>query len=203
MPDVLPALANRRARRAFDPRAVPVEIQRTLWEAVSLAPSHANGQPVRLVAAEGPVAREALFKALSEGNRQWAGAAPLLVAVLANPHHDFEAPNRDGSTRELWPLHTGIAVGNLLAQATELELVAHPMAGFDEAAVREALGIPQNVRVATVVAIGYPGDLADLVPDLRAREDAPRKRLPIENLVSIDRWDERQAVSARSPKEKK
>ena len=203
MPDVLPALANRRARRAFDPRAVPVEIQRTLWEAVSLAPSHGNGQPTRLVAAAGPAAREALFQALSEGNRQWAGAAPLLVAVLANPQHDFEAPNRDGSRRELWPLHTGIAVGNLLAQATELELVAHPMAGFDEAAVREALGIPQNVRVATVVAIGYPGDLADLVPDLRAREDAPRKRLPIENLVSIDRWDERQAVSARSPKEKK
>ena len=203
MPEVLPALANRRARRAFDPRAVPVEIQRTLWEAVSLAPSHGNGQPVRLVAAEGPVARAALFKALSEGNRQWAGAAPLLVAVLANPQHDFEAPNRDGTTRALWPLHTGIAVGNLLAQATELELVAHPMAGFDEAAVREALGIPQNVRVATVVAIGYPGNLADLVPDLRAREDAPRKRLPIENLVSIDRWDERQAVSARSPKEKK
>ena len=144
-----------------------------------------------------------LFAALSDGNREWAGAATLLVAVLANPEHDFEAPNRDGSTRVLWPLHAGIAVGNLLAQATALGLVAHPMAGFDETAVREALRVPGGVRVATVVAVGSPGEVADLVSDLQARESAPRKRLAIENLVAVDRWDERQGVSARSLREKR
>ena len=198
MREVIDAIRLRRARRAFESRAVPAEVQATLWEAVSLAPSHGNNQPVRLVVAQGPEPHEALVCALSDGNRGWAGAAPLLVAVLVDPAHDVAAPNRDGSSRELWPMHAGIALGNLLAQATAMGLIAHPLAGFDEAAVKEALGIPDGVRVATVVAIGYQGAAASLVADLQQRETAARKRLPMEYVVSIDHWDARQAVSARA-----
>jgi nitroreductase len=196
MSEMLHALTARRARRAYDSRAVPIAVQERLWKAVSLAPSHGNTQPTRLLVAETPETRESLFRALSEGNRSWAGAAPLLVAIVANPAHDTVQTNSDGSERELWALHVGIALGNLLAQATEDGLVAHPMAGFDEPAVRACFALPPSIRVASVVAIGYPGDPASLPEDLRARETMEQDRLPLENLAG-GHWHEGLAMSAR------
>jgi len=197
MADLLPALAGRRASRAFDPRAVEEAAQEVLWRAVSVAPSHGNAQPTRIVVARSAGARSALLAALSDGNRNWAPAAPLLFALCANPYNDFSLTNSDGSTRELYALHAGIALGNLMAQATEIGLIAHPMAGFDEPAVRTALAIPDDVRVLSVVAAGYPGRAESLPEDLAAREGRPQERLPLENLIAYDRWDDRQTPSAR------
>jgi nitroreductase len=197
MPGLLPALSHRRALRAFDPRPVPPEVQEILWQAVSLAPSHGNTQPARIVIAESADARAKVVAALSEGNRSWAPAAPLLFALLANPDHSPSQPNSDGSFREFWAFNMGIATGSLLAQATELGLTAHPMAGFDEPAARAALGVPGNVRVAAIVAIGYPGSPESLPPDLQAKETAPQERIPLANLVAKDRWSEAQEPSAR------
>jgi len=200
MPEILEALAARRARRAYDPRPVPAGVQELLWRAVSLAPSHGNTQPARLLVAgtaeTTAETKEALFRALSEGNQSWAGTAPLLVALAVDPAHDLTGKNRDGSERELWALHAGIALGNLLAQATALGLVAHPMAGFDEPSVRAVFGIPPEVRVLSVVAIGYPGDPESLPEDLRARETAEQDRLPLEKLVGTY-WNDDLGVSAR------
>jgi nitroreductase len=197
MPDLIPALRDRRARRAFAPDRVPADVQQALWRAVSLAPSHGNTQPVRLLVATTTDAHDALTAALSDGNRGWAGPAPLLVAIAAVPSHDITPENRDGSRRELWAFHAGIATGNLLAQATALGLTAHPMAGFDEASVRAVFGAPEDVRVLAVVAIGYPGPVASLPEDLQAKEEAPQERLPLSVLVVEDRWTEEHGISAR------
>lgn len=196
MPEMLDALADRRARRAFDPRPVPVEVEELLWRAVSLAPSHGNTQPARILVATDPKTKESLFKALSEGNRSWAGAAPLLATLAVDPSHDVTGKNWDGSERELWALHAGIALGNLLAQATALGLVAHPMAGFDEPSVRAVFDMPAHVRVLSVLAIGYPGDPSSLPPDLQVKEAAEQDRLPLDRIVA-DRWSDELAVSAR------
>ncbi len=194
---VLSALSNRRARRAFSSASVPPEVEETLWQAVSVAPSHGNSQPTRVLLARSLASRAALVAALSEGNRGWASAAPLLAAVASNASHDNPQKNSDGSERELWGFHAGIAAGNLLAQATSLGLVAHPMAGFDEPAVRSAFAAPPELRILTVVAIGYPGAPESLPADLQARESAPQDRIPLPNLVAIDEWTAENAVSAR------
>jgi nitroreductase len=195
--ELIEPLAKRRATRAFDVRPVPMDMQELLWRAVSIAPSHGNSQPVRLLVAVSPTVRERLVAALSEGNRQWAPAAPLLFALLANPAHDGMQRNSDGSERELWAFHAGIAAGNLMTEATALGLVAHPMAGFDEPAVREAFGAPPEVRVLAVFAAGYPGAAESLPEDLRPRESTPQERLPIANLVGFDAWHAGMGPSAR------
>lgn len=154
MPELLPALAARRARRAFDTGPVPEDVQEVLWQAVSVAPSHGNSQATRILLAESAGTRERLAGALGEGNLSWATAAPLLLAIASIPAHEGRPKDRDGNERELWAFNSGIATGNLLAQATALGLVAHPMAGFDEPAAREAFGAPAGVRVLVIVAIG-------------------------------------------------
>ncbi|KAA0233209.1 hypothetical protein EDM76_09405 [bacterium] len=158
--EILEALALRRARRAYDRRPVEPDVEEALWEAVSIAPSHGNSQPTRVVVARSPERRAALTGALNEGNQKWAVAAPLLAAVLAVP-------------------------------------AAHPMAGFDEPAVRAALGIPEEIRVLVVVAAGYPGAAESLPEDLRKKEDIPQERIPLTALVTEDSWHEAQGISAR------
>jgi nitroreductase len=195
MPEILPALAGRRARRSFDPRPVPAEVEATLWEAVRIAPSHGNSQATRVLVARSADTRARLEAALSEGNRNWAPAAPLLAVVASLPGQDHTQEDSDGTVRELWAFHAGIATGNLLAQATALGLIAHPMAGFDAPAVRAAFGAPGELRVLAVVAIGYPGPVEALPADLQRREQGPQRRLPIATVVADDRWTDENALS--------
>lgn len=197
MAKLIEAIAGRRARRAFAPRGVPAEIQGLLWQAVSVAPSHGNVQSARLLVARSGEARTSLLAALSEGNRNWAPAAPLLVALGSLPAH--EHADAYGEERALWSFHAGIAAGNLMAQATALGLVAHPMAGFDEAAVRDAFGAPDELRVLVVFAIGYPGAVESLPEDLQRREQREQRRQPLDRLVATDRWTEGNSQPARDP----
>ena len=173
------------------------DLQQLLWKAVSIAPSHGNTQPTRILVARSAETRAALIAAISEGNRNWAPAAPLLFAIAAVPSHDTTPQDFAGTTREVWAMHAGIAIGNLMAQATALGLIAHPMAGFDEPGVRAVFGAPDDVRIVAVVAAGYPGDPASLPEDLARKETAPRDRLALEHLVAFDRWSDVNAVSAR------
>lgn len=198
MPELLPALSQRRARRAFEPRPVEPALLKLLWQAVSVAPSHGNTQSARILLAESPDVHDRLVAALSPGNRHWAGAAPHLFAFVALPAHETPQQNSDGTAaRDMWPFNAGIAIGNLMAQATSMGLTAHPMAGFDEPAVRDVFGAPQSVRVLTVVAVGYPGSPDSLPEDLAAKETMPQERLPLERILATDRWDAVLEVSAR------
>ncbi len=197
MAELIEALSGRRARRAFDAREVPAEAQELLWRAVSVAPSHGNVQSVRLLVAHSTETRTRLTEALSEGNRNWAPAAPLLVALASMPAH--EHAESYGEERALWSFHAGIAAGNLMVQATALGLVAHPMAGFDEEAVRRAFGAPDELRVLVVFAIGFPGAVESLPEDLQRREVREQRRQPLERLVATDSWGEQNAEPARDP----
>jgi nitroreductase len=197
MSSILEALSRRRAGRAFSSTAVSAQDQELLWQAISVAPSHANAQPTKVLVASSDGTRARLVAALSDGNRQWAPMAPLLFALAAMPAHDAVQANSDGSTRELWAFHGGIALGNLLAQATALGLTAHPMAGFDEPAVRAAFGAPPELRILAVVAAGHPGEVEGLPDDLQRAEARPQDRIPLTNLVAVDAWNDDLAVSAR------
>ena len=52
---------------------------------------------------------------------------------------------------------TGMAVENLVLQATALGLAAHQMAGFDVEKARADLKIPSGYEPVAMIAVGYPG----------------------------------------------
>ncbi len=63
------------------------------------------------------------------------------------------------------------------------------MAGYDQAAARQALEIPEGYALGSVIALGYQGEPAALTHDqLLAQEIAPRQRKPLSEFV-FSAWD--------------
>ena len=85
----------------------------------------------------------------------------------------------------------------MLAQATAMGLIAHPMTSFDEVVARQAFAASEDIRVLALIAIGFPGTLESLPLDLQGKESAPQERLPIANLVAVDTWTPENGLNAR------
>ena len=77
----------------------------------------------------------------------------------------------------------GQAVAMMLVEATDLELVAHQMGGFDQEKARSTFEIPDDHDPVAVVALGYPGDSEKLSPALHQKEYAPRQRKDFSEFV--------------------
>jgi len=178
-------LKRRWSPRAFSDRPVEAEKLRMLFEAARWAPSSNNEQPWRFIVATKDDETEwnRLFACLLEGNRKWAYRAPLLILSAAGLNfEDDSTPNRHA-------FHdTGMAVENLVLQATALGLATHQMAGFDVEKARADLKIPSGYEPVAMIAVGYPGDPASLSDRLREREWQPRVRRPISEWTFSGLW---------------
>jgi YbgC/YbaW family acyl-CoA thioester hydrolase len=179
------AFAARRSSRAFNDRPVEPQKLERLLEAARWAPSASNRQPWRFVVVSRDAStRLAVEAALDPGNA-WARRAPLLIVTCAR--------RADGATsegREYWAHDTGLALMSLVHRAVDLGLVAHPMAGFDEAALRTAVWLPDDVLPWSVTAVGYAGRLEDLDPETRAKEERPRTRKVLGEIAFAERYGE-------------
>jgi len=182
--DVLEPIKARRARRAISERPIGRETAERLLQAAHLAPSCANNQPWRLVAIDDPEALSAIKEGLTRGN-YWAAPAPLIVAVASRVDLDCRIP--DG--REYFLFGCGLAAMNLMLQATAMGLVAHPIAGFRQTPVKEALAVPAEYTVIALVIVGHPSsDLSGLSDKHRDEETSPRVRRPLDEAVSWNRF---------------
>ena len=115
-------LEKRRAYRSLKPLEVTDELIEDLALCAGLAPSCYNKQPWRYIFVYEEEQLKKLQDALAGGNA-WAKKASLLVGVFSRK--DFDCIVKD---REYYLFDTGTATGFLLLRATELGLVAHPMA---------------------------------------------------------------------------
>jgi hypothetical protein len=82
----------------------------------------------------------------------------------------------------------GLAVANLITQATALSLFVHQMAGFYPDKVRDLYGVPGGFEPVAGIVLGYPGDPSLLPEDLQQRESAQRARKRIESFVFEGAW---------------
>jgi len=180
-----PLLRQRWSPRAFADRPVEPEKLLRLWEAARWSASCANQQPWYFLVAtkEDAVEYARLLSCLRETNQQWASHAPVLMVSVAKLASDMNGqPNR-------YAFHdVGLAVANLIVQATALGLYVHQMAGFYPDKVRELYGVPDGFEPVAGIVLGYPGDPTTLSEELRQREVAPRVRKPLEAFIFQGAW---------------
>jgi nitroreductase len=177
-------IRERWSPRAFAERSIEPEKVRSLLEAARWAPSSFNGQPWSYIVATKDASEEfaRLASCLVDGN-SWAKRAPLLLLAVAKTHFAHNGqPNRHA-------FHdVGMANENLVLQAEAMGLAVHQMAGFVVDRARELFQIPEGQEPATMLAVGYPGELNDLPEPLRARETSPRSRKPLAEMVFGGKW---------------
>jgi nitroreductase len=164
---------------AFDSRKVEFDAIHLLFEAAKWAPSGMNAQPWRFIFASNDMPDyKVLLGLLSVKNQVWAKTAPLLVLPLTQVISTYKnRPNR------LAFYEAGMAVGNLLIQATHMGLMAHQMGGYDVERAKEELVIPTRYEPMAMMAIGYKGDASSLPKEVAARETKERTRLEISKFL--------------------
>ncbi|MGA2533947.1 MAG: nitroreductase family protein [Candidatus Aminicenantales bacterium] len=182
--DVHAAIETRRSYRSLAPFPVDEELVRDLARHAQLAPSCANNQPWRYVFVYDPAALTAMRPVFSRAN-EWCHAASMIIAVFSRKEDDCL---REG--REYHQFDTGMATAFLILRATELGLVAHPIAGYDAAKTREILGIPDVYQVITLVLVGkHASEISPvLTPKQAAIEGERPERLPQEKFVFLNRY---------------
>lgn len=180
-------ITKRWSPKAFDDRAIDDNILRAIMSAAQWAPSCYNDQPWRFIVTSrsSPAAYEKLLDCLVPGNRAWAQSAPVLILTIARLNFEHnETPNRHAS------YDLGMAVGNLLVQATHLGLSAHQMAGFDVDKARVEFNIPHYCDPMAVMALGYKGDAAQLPQGVIEADPSTRTRKPLTDIVFDGEWGE-------------
>jgi len=190
--DVIQAINERRAYRSLEPVDITEDLIKDLARHARLSPSCFNNQPWRFVFVRDPEMLEKMHEALSQGN-VWARAASMIIAVFSKKEDDCII--RD---REYHQFDCGLAAGFLVLRATELGLVAHPIAGYSPKKTREILGIPEDYHVITLIIVGKHSEKISSVlsDDQVAAERSRPERKPFSEIVSIDRFGQK---SIRGP----
>lgn len=182
--DVITAIGERRAYRSLAPVEISDELIRDLARCAQLAPTCFNNQPARFVFVRSAAVLEQLRPVFSRGN-EWCHAASLVIAVCAQREADCIIKDR-----EYYGFDSGLQTALLVLRATELGLVAHPIAGFSPEKVRAVLGIPATFSVLTLVIVGRRADT--ISPVLSAQQVAAERerpaRLPLAEVMFIDHW---------------
>jgi len=150
--NVIEAIERRRAYRSLEAVTITDELIEDLAGSAQLAPSCFNYQPWKFVFVYDEEMLVQMREALSKGN-EWVYAASLIIAVFGKREDDC---NTQG--REYYLFDIGQASAFLQLRATELGLVAHPIAGFSESKVKEILGIPDEYKVITLINVGKKSD---------------------------------------------
>jgi nitroreductase len=180
---VHPIIAARWSPRALDPNGQVSDVAlRAMLEAARWAPSSGNTQPARyLIGRRGDDTYTRIFEVLSRRNKGWAWSAAVLMLccmVTTNEKGTLPVPEYGA----------GLASENLVLQAVAEGVVAHQMGGFDKAGAKHAFELPADVEPLTVIAVGTLGTPELLDEQRRARELAPRKRIPLSEMAFTDEW---------------
>jgi nitroreductase len=168
--DVFEAIRSRYSVRGYRSDAVSDETLQQVLEAARQAPTAANRQPFRIVVIHSAGREEELSRVYG---RAWFLQAPLVLAFVAVPGEAW----RRMDDKPYDEVDATIAMDHLVLAATALGLGTCWIAAFDPAAVREILGLPDDVEPVALTPLGYPD-----------KERTATGRRPLEEIVKYERW---------------
>lgn len=169
--DVLSAIEGRRSIRKY--KDTPVEEEKLLrvLEAARLSPSAKNQQNWKFIVVKDEEIRKRLVDEAIQ--QQFVAEAPIILVCCGT---ETESVMRCGQPR--YTVDLSIATSYMILEAYEQGLGTCWLGSFDEAKVKEILGIPEKVRVVAITPLGYP-----------AESPSPRPRKDLKDILSYDRYE--------------
>jgi nitroreductase len=167
---VMTAIKMRRSIRHYKDMPVGEEKLGKVLEAGRLAPSAGNLQEWKFVVVQDKTTREKL--AIAANNQKFVSEAPVVIVACAIiTDYVMECGQL------AYSIDVAIAVDHITLKAVEEGLGTCWVGSFNEEEVNKILDIPDNIRVVTLLTIGYP----KYVP-------SPRKRKKMEEIVAYEKW---------------
>jgi nitroreductase len=182
--DVKEAIQKRRAFRSLIPVKITNELINDLAECAQITASCFNNQPWKYIFIYDPEMLKKMQAVFSSGNK-WAFKASMIIVVIGKQEDDCVIHDRI-----YYRFDIGMATEAMILRATELGLVAHPIAGYSPRKTREILGIPDDFSVITLILVGKNSDKIDPVlseKQVEAEKKRP-KRISIDEFVYINRY---------------
>jgi nitroreductase len=183
--DFFDVISARHSVRTYKSDPVPDALIRQCLEAARVAPSWRNGQCWRFVVVRDAQVIEQLAGQRIYGYKinSWLRSAPTVIIACAEPG---ESGQHEGLP--YWAVDTAIALEHLVLAATALGLGTCWIGGFDEAAVRQIVGIPERVRVVAYTPLGYPAEREGLMGRAVKVIARSHSRKPLEKIVHWEQW---------------
>jgi len=182
--EVKEAIQKRRAYRSLDPVDITEDLIKDLAGCAQLSASCNNNQPWRYIFVYKHDILKRMHEVFSKGNA-WTKNASMFIAVLSKKDYDCIIDDR-----VYHQFDTGMATAFLILRATELGLIAHPIAGYSPQKTREILDIPDDIEVITLVIVGKHSKTIN--PILSEKQIASEKqrpeRSPFEKFVYLNRY---------------
>ncbi len=148
------AVFGRRSVRRYESRQVPRQTVARLIEAAEAAPSAGNLRARKYVVVTGREMKRAL--ALAAFSQEQVESAPVVIVVCADVDRSSA---RYGDRGSLYAIQdTSAATMCLLLAAHASSLGACWVGAFDDALVREALGLEERVLPVAIVSLGWPSE---------------------------------------------
>ncbi|WP_308588986.1 nitroreductase family protein [uncultured Oscillibacter sp.] len=171
--EVLEALRGRQSIKSYLPIPVEEEKLQAVLEAGRLAPSSYNSQCRKFLVVTDPALRKALHD--RAGTQPMIEQAPVVIVICATPDQEHADAMPCGESKH--PIDAALSGAYMMLEAYAQGLGTCWLGAFDAEAVKEVLGIPRDVKVVTMMPLGYHDGT-----------QPRRDRKPLEELVSRNRF---------------
>ena len=168
--DVFEVIQKRKSARAYETKPVSKEILGKILEAGSLAPSAKNIQPWHFIVVTDKNTRKALSKGLYA---KFLSEVPAVIVLCG----DQEA------SPDWYIVDVALAGENMILAATNEGLGTCWVGSFDEKDIQSLLGIPSNLRVVALMAVGYAKEKESIAKRILSRVQRRKK------LTEITSWE--------------
>ncbi len=166
---VFETIQKRYSCRAYQEKKIEKEKLAQLLEAARLAPSAKNLQDWRFIVVTD---EDTKARVAEQTNRPAAfGKAPVIIVACSNSDYVMS------SGQAVAPIDVAIALEHICLTATELGLATCWLGAFNTENVRRILGIPADINIVEMLAVGYP-----------AEPGKPNNREPLEKIVCYNKW---------------
>lgn len=167
---LLDLASKRHSPRAFNGASLAWDDLADGFEAARLSSSSYNNQPWRFVVAlRGESLFEELLNTAVPANQSWMKDAGAIVGVMAST-----VLEKTGEIDHAALFGVGMAVGAMELAFTEAGLASMQAGGFDRAAFRELMALPETVVPISLLAVGH-------LP--AGHETPPKQRKALDELV--------------------
>ncbi|MEE8377123.1 MAG: nitroreductase family protein [Candidatus Aminicenantaceae bacterium] len=183
-------ILSRRSIRQFRQEPIAREILQKLVDAARMAPSGANRQPLEYVIVDEDHVKKDLYPSL-----KWAG----YITPRGNPKSGFEpaayiiALANTTIRAKGYEWDAGAAIEHIILTALEEGIGSCWIASVDREHVRKTFQIPENYKIDSIVALGYPAEqpMTEILVDSVEywKDDKGQLHVPKRTLESITHFN--------------